>query len=518
MIPTDLFILTPFHREQIDMGSSFCESEPDIPFTSYSVYVFRSRLEAFLKKYFSQTNRKKYNYDQFVFRDIPYDGRMVTTIILNDSDSKIISLTPQEIRDINLEISEMIVLHPDYLLFLEDSTLQYPQAWLRTILPSLEFQRISYLPFDGTERYSIPSIYYNGCIYLNLIEDESYLSTIQSLYKDTLNQLDEFYHKGTLPTLLEYTGSGVTVTIKNPGDFIQIEEKLGDQVLEDMAGLEEVVIPESDFKMTTEIEKSDEGEATVFVINYSRIDMNLEFLENQLGVEFLVSLKKFLDADEIITKKVNPGYYEIVAKKDGKFLTSNLDVKEMFGFSYFTDDPLGLMVLDDMNLLDDTKAIYDSASGKGAIFVPTEKFGDVIQVDYLIGLLNNKKQFYDAYTESTDIELTLMRLGLDVESRIDKYLFVKKDRWITKRLIYRGLSEKNPKMCLSGDWNFEEMSSKDILSLGQQLMYELDNDGELKEGPYDTIIVPVISKDFIENFSRLLKEKIHQKYKPARKF
>jgi hypothetical protein len=518
MIPSDIFITTQFYREQIDLASSFCQTEPDIPFTSYSVYVFNSRLEPFLKKYFDQTHRKKYNYDQYVFRDIPHEGRMITTLALIDAFSNIILLTSQEIRDINNEISQFTVLHPEYLLFLSDSDLSYPQAWTRIIFPSLQFNRMEYVA-SGNDSYSIPTIYSNGCIYLDLSQDPSYDSTIKKLYTQTLEKLEDYYNNGTIPNIRELTENGVTFYTRTPGDFLQIEGRTGEQVLDEMAQLPISEIPKSDYQFTIPKTNMNDLDSTVFVVNYASVDMNLEFLETQLGVEFLVSLKKFLEADEIITKKYSPGYYEIVAKKDGKFIQSNLDVKEMFGYCYFTDSPLGLMVLDDMDMLDDSKAVYDSASGKGAIFVPFEKLGDVVQVDYLNTFLINKMEYYDCYSSKTkDIENTLNRLGLQIESKIDDYLFVKKNRWMTKEIVYRGLIENDPRILLAGNWNFQEMSSDEILSIGQKLMTQMNNQGILEEGPFDTIIVPVSSLYFINKFSMMLEEKINQRYKSARKF
>jgi hypothetical protein len=524
MISSDLFIMTPFQKDQIDLASSKCQVEPDLPYSSYSVFVFRSRLEPFLKRYFDQTHRKKYNYDSFVFRDIPLEGKMVSTLILIDSDSQIISLTPQEIRDINLEISEMIVLYPNYLLFIQDSLLKYPRTWVRTILPYLEFERTTYYPDDDSEVFKIPSIYHNGSIYLDLSLDPNYDTTLKKLYTDILEKLDDFYYKGTIPNEIEASNAnGVKVFFIQPGDFLQFQNKLGDQVLEDLADIEDVSFEKSDFQFTITKKQMDDSMATVFVLNFAMNDMNFDLLGNQVGVEFLVSLKKFLQADEIITKNRNPGVYEIMAKKDGKFMQSNLDIKEMFGFSYFTDDPLGLLVLDDMDLLDDSKAIYDTALGKGGIFVPIEKMGDVIQLDILHLLLSGKRKNYDCYTKSEDIELSLTRQGLKISIEIENYLFVEKDNWITKRIIYRGCKEKYPKMLLSGSWHFDQISLETINQWSKEIMDQLNFPEDLiqqgiEQGPFDSIVVSSVSKDYTEQFLYHLEEKLYSIQKSSRKF
>jgi hypothetical protein len=519
MISTDLFIVTPFSREQIDMASSACRMEPDITFTSYSVYVFRSRLEPFLRKYFSQTHRKKYDYDQFVFRDIPYEGKMVTTLILINSKDEIIDLSSQEVRDINLEISQMIVLHPNYLLFIQDYMLSYPQSWIRTILPSLEFQRTIYYPDDDSETKTISFLYDNGNIYLDLSQDPNYDTTLKKLYTDLLQKIEEYYYHGAIPNQLEVEGNGVVVKIRNPGDFLTFEGKVGDQVLEDIAGLEDIEPLESDNRILANKVKVDPNDVTVFVLDFGMSDINFDLIHDQIGVEFLVSLKKFLEADEVITKNKNPGFYEIVLKKDGKFIQSNLNIKEMFGYSYFTDHPLGLLVLDDMDLLEVSKIIYDSVSGKGGIFVPMTRLGDVIQMDLLHLMLNNRKLSTEVYTKTEDIEYTLMRMELDTVMEIENYLFVNKNRWITKRVIYRGTKQKYPKMLVSGSWDFDQISSSEVIHLGKEVLDEMKiYDFEIQEGPMNTLIIPVISLDFIQKFWEGLEQKIHEKYKPSRKF
>jgi hypothetical protein len=523
MISSDLFIMTPFQKDQIDLASSKCQVEPDLPYSSYSVFVFRSRLEPFLNRYFEQTHRKKYNYDSFVFRDIPFEGKMISTLILIDSNSQIISLTPQEIRDINLEISEMIILHPNYLLFIQDSLLKYPRTWIRTILPYLEFERTTYYPDDDSEVFKIPSIYQDGCIYLDLSLDPNYDTTLKKLYTDILEKLEEFYNKGTIPNEIEVNSNGVKVFFIQPGDFLQFENKLGDQVLEDLAEMKDVSFDKSDNQLVINKKNIDHSIATVFVLNFSLTDLNFDFLGNQVGVEFLVSLKRFLGADEIITNNKNPGFYEIMAKKDGKFMQSNLDIKEMFGYSYFTDDPLGLLVLDDMDLLDDSKAVYDTALGKGGIFVPIEKMGDVIQLDILHLLLSGKRKNYDCYTKSDDIELSLNRQGLKILMEIENYLFVEKDSLITKRIIYRGCLEKYPKILLSGTWRFDQISFATLNKLSKEIMDHLNYPEDLieqgiEQGPFDTIVFPSVSKEYTENFLNQLEEKLYSISKPSRKF
>ena len=55
---------------------------------------------------------------------------------------------------------------------------------------------------SGNENYSIPTIYSNGCIYLDLSQDPSYDSTIKKLYTQTLEKLGDEHDQ--IPKLYAY--------------------------------------------------------------------------------------------------------------------------------------------------------------------------------------------------------------------------------------------------------------------------------------------------------------------------
>ncbi len=63
---------------------------------------------------------KKYKYDHFVYLDIPNQGKMITTMNFIDSDGNTIDLETEIIRDINLGITNITILHPNYCLFYSD--------------------------------------------------------------------------------------------------------------------------------------------------------------------------------------------------------------------------------------------------------------------------------------------------------------------------------------------------------------------------------------------------------------
>jgi len=523
MLSTNMFIITPFYREQIVITGFYTE-DPEIPFTSYSVYVFRTRLSSFLKKYFNVTGRKKYKYYNFVFFDIPSEGRMITTIQLIDVNDNKIQLTSQEIRDINQEISQMINLHPDYFLFFSDTDLPLSQPWLRLILPSFKFERTSYYPDDSSKTFEIDTIYNYGELYLDLSQDPNFYKTIDRLYANFIQSLYDYYFTGTIPQFVEIISNDITNMERIRGEFIHFKDKLGDQVLEDLADIKNVTFPISDSMFVSEKKPIQKDIASVFVLNFTSVDPEMNIFIDPIGVEFLVSLKKFLKADDIFIQEGADGYYEIELKKDDKFIQSNLNIKEMFGYFYFTDHPLGLLVAEDLGLLEDSKIIYDSLSqnsvtGRGGLFIPMIHMDEPVEKELLEIKLNNRKQYIDVYTKSPEIELLLNKFGLKIISNIDQYLFVEKNQFFTKRVVYRGLSEDPPNLLLSGSWSFDKINPSIVIDITKEFLKEKNlKDREVREGPFSTIVVSMDNISLTKELLNYIEERLYLKYTPARKF
>ena len=509
MLSTDMFIVTPFYREQIELTGNITE-QPDIPFTSYAVYVFRTRLEAFMIEYFN--NRKKYNYNTFVFKDIPSEGKMITTLEILDKNQNKIQLTKQEIIDINLEIAQITTLYPSYFLFFSDKEYIYPQAWLNTILPSFQFERTTYYPEDSSKTFKIPSIYDNGKLYLDLSQDLNFSSTVQKLYSTLNEQLDTYFYSGTIPEMIEISAAEIK---RVPGKFIQFKDKTGEEVLDELAELPSVTIPKTDELFLSEVKvKSNKNETTVFVLNFTRTNPDMNIFIDPIGAEFLVSLRNFLKADDVLIQEHSQGYYEIELKQDGKFIQSNLNIKDMFGYFYFTDHPMGLLVAEDMQILEDSKIIYDSISGRGGLFIPMIHLDEPVEKDLMNIQLDNRMKHADVFTKTPEMELILTKLKVNIISSIDNYFYVSKNDLITKRIVYRALQNYPPQILLTGPWNFEKVPSDIVIQFAKEFT-KTDN---IREGPFSTIIVPVESLPYTKELQKFLEEKLYIQYHPARKF
>jgi hypothetical protein len=515
MLSTDLFIVTPFQRDQIILTES-CQEEPLVPFSEYSILVLQSRLEPYFKRFFSN---RKYKYDSFGFRDVPHQGKMITTIMIFDSEQNPIQLEQEENRMINLEIAQIVMLHPNYFLFYSEEISNYPQAWLRTVLPVFQFTRTSYY-LDEMITQDVPTIYHDGNLYMDLSQDPGYWKTMDKLYSEFVETLSKYYYSGTIPDVMEITSQGVVANYQMPGDFIEFKGKLGDEVLEDMAELTKVKIPESDQVLLPEKRITvSKDRVSKFILNFSEKVYEFDLFMDQIGVEFLVSLKSFFQADQVITKRVTPSYYEIVVVgEDEQIIQSSLDIKEMFGFFYFTDHPLGLLVLDEMGLLNSSKVLYDDVFGKGGIFVPMVHLEDAVQKDILLQDLENKKSWVDVYSFSDEIYAHLKKFGLKILCSINEYLFVQRNSLLTQRVIYRSLIEEHPSMLIGGPWDFEQVSPSMVIELANEICKEMNMEGEIQQGPFSTLVVPVYSIKLNQEWFIRLRERYQLKISSVRMF
>ena len=510
MLSGELFILTPFHRKQIILNKSLI-TEPDLSFKSYQFLVFRSRLEPFLQCYL-----KNYNY--FIFKDVPYDDLMITTIELFDLHQCKLELSRKQIKDINQEIARFTSLHPNYFLFISDNLINLPRAWIRTILPSFIFERTIY-HVDRSIRKRIPSIYHHGNIYLDLSDDLSYDLTLKRLYSTFIETLNEYYRTGTLPNMNDKNK-------RISGEFIHFHDMDGEQVLEQLSSFPRIEIPESNYKIIYDkVQDGEQGktqgeeqgkvqggeqvkeeeDSTIFVLNFTKTERE-DVLFDPLISEFIVSLKRFLDADNIEVKEVVDGYYEISVMKDDLWMQSNVDVNEMFGYFYFTDDPIGLLVANDMKIQNDIKILYDSINGKGGIFVPIEYLGDIIQRDLLNLLLDNRKMYMDAYTKTKEIKDSIVKFGLTIVLETDDYLFVEKNPYFTQRVIYRSLVQEYPSLLLSGSWENDY-----VIDFAKKILRERKRSEDVKMGPFSTLIVKGHSVSDLIEFYETLEKRLDSK-------
>jgi hypothetical protein len=526
-------IITPFSRDQLILTGK-CTTNPPSQATPYQIMVFQSRMQDFLERYFEKT--KVLEYDHFVYLDIPSRGKMITTIQLKDINDNPIPLSKDIIRDINLEISIMMNLNPSYLLFYSDKSTPVSRPWIRSILPSLIFEREVYEFFKEPQKKLIPSIVQNGSIYLDLSDDLDFNDTLQKLSSELNQKLLTYYDQGTLPEMLSQVVCAdidrrrdqlcrivddPALYQRVPGVFLHYEGATGDEMLEEIAGLPDISIPEAD-NMLIPHQKSltDQNMATVFVLNFTKVDPEMNITQDSVGTEFLVSLKKFLDADAVITKEISPGYVEIYIYKNGNYIESALNIKEMFGFQFLTHHPIGLLVAQDLGLINKTKIIYDSYQHKGGVFVPMVHLGDVVQLDLLKIQMTNRMKTVDAYLHTPSLEKRIKKYELKMIGRIDQYLFVEKSSLITKRNIYRSLQVKNAEQLIVGDWDFIRMSGHYIVDITNQLLKEhhIISNPNVRMGPFDSLIVPSLPKSILERLIHMINLHAKEKYNFAREF
>jgi hypothetical protein len=524
MLSTELYIITPFTRKQMSIVGK-CIDYVDPEYNPYQVFAFESRMQHFLERFFLK--HSKYKYDHFVYIDVPNQGLMITTIQLRDVHDEPIEIENEIIRALNLEITNITTLYPNYCLFYSEHSTKLSRPWIRAILPSLVFERTVYEFFKEPENILIPNIVENGNIYLDLSDDINYEEVIQRLSSEINKTFEDFFSRGTLPEMLTtiecvnnkaYLGNLCRIIDdealyqRQPGQFVHYEEMNGEEVMEVLAGLPSIQIPNTD-RITTDILGSKEkGYATVYVVNFHSSELDLT--KDQIGTEFLVSLKKFLNADAIVCKEVSPGYFEIYVNKNGEYIESAINIKEMFGYQFFTHHPIGLLVAQDMGLISEMKLIYDSYHQIGGVFVPMVYLGDNLQIELLQIQLYNRIQNVDAYIYSSRLEKEIAKHQLKIVAKIDKYIFVEKSSLITKRIIYRSLVNENAEMLIVGDWNFLKMSSNYLTSLADQLLKEhkITKQPNVRVGPFSSLIVPVLPRLAMERFIQLIDLHVKQKY------
>lgn len=537
MLSTDIYIVTSFTRNQMAMTGA-CIDYQDPRYTTYQIFVFQSRIQHFLEHYFKSTDRMKYKYDHFVLLDVPDQGMMVTTVQVRDVNDQPIELEREIIRDINLEITNINTLHPNYCLFYVDHSTKISRPWVRSLLPSLIFERAVYEFFKEPEMKIIPSVVQNGCIYLDLSEDINYDQVVQKLSADINHTLEDFYKRGTLPEMLSPLTcvenerfnlcrivDDKALYTRVPGQFVHYDGRSGEEVLDEIAEISvDVSIPLSDSQLVSDFTKSVSIEgskyATVYVVNFTKVDPNMSLPDDQVGAEFLVSLKNFLNADAIISKEITPGYFEVYVNKNGQYLESAIDIKEMFGYQFFTHDPIGLLVVQDLGILSETKVIYDAYHNIGGVFVPLVYLGDIVEL-YLLNIqLVNRQRNVEAYTFSPKLENQISKLQLKIISKIDKYIFVEKSTLITKRIVYKSLQNSESEMLIVGDWDFISMNATYIIDITNQILKEhhISKKPNVREGPFSSLIVPVLPERVLERLIQLINVHVKQKYNFGRQF
>jgi hypothetical protein len=175
---------------------------------------------------------------------------------------------------------------------------------------------------------------------------------------------------------------------------------------------------------------------------------------------------------------------------------------------------MGLLVAEDMQILEDSKIIYDSISGRGGLFIPMIHLDEPVEKDLMNIQLDNRMKHADVFTKTPEMELILTKLNVNIISSIDNYFYVSKNDLITKRIVYRALQNYPPQILLTGPWNFEKVPSDIVIQFAKEFT-KTDNN---RESPFSTIIVPVESLPYTKELQKFLEEKLYIQYHPARKF
>jgi hypothetical protein len=474
---SDLFAISPFYREMIILDS-YCKDEPDIPFSEYSVFVFNSLLEPKLRKHFE--------FVSMVLHDIPYDGKMVSTVRLVDKNNDFISLKTEDIKLIQKYINEIVKEDSSFFLFSTTESINIFRPWTRLIFPYMTFNRFN------EERNIIPisKKVENGKIYLDLSDDSQFDKTTSKLYPDFIKTIYDLYYNGMLP-------NG-----KNLETFSGYD---GEQLFETISKKNGISIPNYTLpsnKLSFSPDLSIKNTVYEFVFNKAITNP----FDNEVGSVFLKNIRKFLEAD--IINLVNKGNKcEISMMKNNKFIESNINIKELFGYIYFTDKIVGLLVLQKLNLLSSVKLIEDDVSGKIGLFVPMFVNGEQLLESDLNLLLDNYSNRIDIYNEDIEyIKDIANRFNLNIVGEVElndiTYLFIEKDNLVTQRSILR--SENGVNIFIDGNWMDKDLQEEQI----DEIIKKIYNKDIIK-GPYSTYYLNFMSREEIDNFEKNVEDELH---------
>lgn len=473
----NMFAFTPFYREMIIMDSE-CKEEPTIPFSEYSVFVFNSILEPKLRKHF--------DFISMIFHDIPHNGRMVSTIRLIDKNNDFIKLETNDIKLIQKYIDQIVKEDSTFFLFSTIDSINIFRPWLRIIFQYISFNRYN----DDMKLIDINKKVENGIIYLDLENDSNFNKTTSKLYPQFIKTLYDLYYNGSIPNI-----TGNKLDIYKGYD--------GEKLFEIISNIDipDYKLPSKRLSFSPDLSIKN----TVYEFVFNKNVTNP--FENEVGSIFLKNVKKFLDAD-VINVVNNSNKCQISMMRDDKIIESNINIKEIFGYIYFTDMILGLLVLQNMNLLSSVKLIEDAVSGKIGIFVPMFENGEPLLEANLNLLLDNYINRIDVYTENIDyVKNIANKFDLNIVGEVELndiiYLFIEKDNLITQRSILR--SENGIiNIFIDGNWIHSNLPSSQI----DQIITNIYGKNIIK-GPYSTYYLSFDSKNEIYSFEDKVNQQLN---------
>lgn len=487
ILKNDIFAFTPFFRELIIMDSD-CKTEPIIPFKEYSVFVFNSLLEPIL--------RNKFDFVSMVFRDIPFNGKMVSTVQLLDTNGDFIKLSSDHINWIQNHINNIVKYDSKFFNFFNLNDCNIFRPWVRVIFPLMKLKRM-----DNDQLVDIKSKLKNNFLLLDLSEDIDYFNTTMNLYPQINYNLESLFENGLIPK------SSNSTLLKNIDDFSYIYENVynGEETFEKLLSIQQeldlpsIVIPNQKLLLN----EQSTNKYTVYKIYLGETE-SYPF-NNIIGSYFLSSLKKFLDADQIVTLQ-KKDHYEISVWKNNELIESDVNINDFFGKMYFTDDVRGLLVLDKLNMMNIVSVIQDGVSKKKGLFLPIMMDGEIIQEVDLISMLENYKSNVDVYDQNVDeIREKCFAFELDIIGEIFfdeiEYLFVNKDNLVTQRALLRSLGNPSVDLIIDGIWIDENYSVDEC----DTVITKVYGDNYIR-GPYKTYYLSFMNRDDIDTFERKIFE------------
>ena len=330
--------VTPFRRIPLNIYDT-CVKVPDIPFTTYDIFVFNSKMENKLK----QSNIP---YFSFTLINKMINGEVVNTVQLLLPNGDIQKLNTKEVQEIQEMVNQVNQEFPGFMYFCSLDSFPYPSSWLETIFPSLEFYRTPPPPYENEEIY-VPKIVDQGNIYLDLSgSEQSYMEDAKELFYQLQNKLAELYPNSS-----------------------EVEEDLG--------------LPPN---------PSDWYNKYILDMNF---EPSFDFYTSLIGSKFIQSLKQFLNAFDVMIVMKDNQYEFIPIDINQKPILSKINIHEMYGKMYVTSSPYGLLALS--KLFTSITPILDEYSGKIGLFIPMMENGYLTELTMWQKLKDNFEMTYDVY-------------------------------------------------------------------------------------------------------------------------
>jgi hypothetical protein len=297
------------------------------------------------------------------------------------------------------------------------------------MLPLLTFYRTLPAPDENTE-VKVPSMVKGNDIYLNLSDDPlNYQQDTLHLFHLTKETLYNMYQSGSLPTST---------------NELFVQSLLPEQWYEQSIDLPVTTLPPM---QSPSLPPNPNESYTDYVLDLS-FDPNFDFVHSMIGSKFILSLKNFLGADDIIVFNESNIYKFFPVDQNENSIRSKINIQELYGYLFMTSSPYGLLALQKLYDMDQMKTILDEYTGKLGFFLPIIMNGDVTTPIDLEKLQHNFEESYDVYENPSDqLKNKVERIGLSTQSLVIKvdevhtfeYLFVEKHAVYTQLSFLRSM-------------------------------------------------------------------------------